>query len=316
MHKIHKSHILILIVHQFLATTPFDIYELSLFHLVVKHGSFTKAANVAGLTQSAVTRQIQGIEKSLGVPLLERTTRRLRPTPAGEFLFLESSRLLGGVENSLRRLREEFAGARKEIRVGVSRTIGLAYLPGFFHANLRRLPDVACRVSYESSRDIITALGGRDLDIGVICAPERLPRHWRVTHRFKDAFALIAPATLLSGFAAAPKAKRRAWLQQQNWLLIDRHTNTGELLGKWMRDQGLSIEPIMQLDSFDLIINLVALGMGVSFVPIRALALYGRKRNLARLAWPSRFVRELVVIVGHERNPPAHVSAFVQNILF
>jgi DNA-binding transcriptional LysR family regulator len=316
LHKIHKSNILIPIVHEFLATTPFDIYELSLFHLVIKHGSFTKAAAAAGLTQSAVTRQIQGIEKSLGVSLVERTTRRVRPTPAGEFLFLESSRLLSGVENSLRRLREEFAGARKEIRVGVSRTIGLAYLPGFFHANLRRLPDLACRVSYKSSRDIITDLDGRDLDVGVVCAPERLPRHLRVTHRFKDAFVLIAPASLSSDFAAAPKGKRQAWLQQQNWLLIDRQTNTGEMLHHWMRDQRLSVEPVMQLDSFDLIINLVALGMGLSFVPIRSLALYGRKRNLARLQLPGRFVRELVVIVRHDRNPPAHFSAFVQNILF
>ena len=46
-------------MHQFLATTPFDLYELALFHLVVKHRSFTKAAETAGLTQSAITRQMQ-----------------------------------------------------------------------------------------------------------------------------------------------------------------------------------------------------------------------------------------------------------------
>ena len=42
-----------------------------------------------------------------------------------------------------------------------------------------------------------------------------------------------------------------------------------------MRRQGCRVQPTMQLDNFDLIINLVALGMGISFVPIRALALYG-----------------------------------------
>src|SRR6476620_11012267 len=113
-------------MHQFLATAPFDLYELYLFHLVVKHRSFTKAAEIAGLTQSAITRQMQGMESSLGVDLLERTTRSVRVTGAGEFLFRESARLIGDVEKSLQQLREEFAGAKKEIWVGVSRSVALS----------------------------------------------------------------------------------------------------------------------------------------------------------------------------------------------
>ena len=48
-------------MNDYLATAPFDLYELSLFHLVVKHRSFTKAAEAAGVTQSAITRQMQGM---------------------------------------------------------------------------------------------------------------------------------------------------------------------------------------------------------------------------------------------------------------
>src|SRR5205814_2579665 len=126
-------------MHRFLSTVPFDLYELALFHLVVKHRNFTKAAEIAGLTQSAVTRQIQGVENGLGIQLLERTTRNVRVTPAGEFLFREAARLLGDVDRTLHHLAHEFAGARKEVRVAVSRTVSLAYLPGSFHANLRHL---------------------------------------------------------------------------------------------------------------------------------------------------------------------------------
>src|SRR5882724_10228509 len=75
------------VMHRFLSTVPFDLYELALFHLVVKHRSFTKAAEIAGLTQSAISRQMQGVENSLGIQLLERTTRNVRVTPAGEFSF-------------------------------------------------------------------------------------------------------------------------------------------------------------------------------------------------------------------------------------
>jgi DNA-binding transcriptional LysR family regulator len=305
-------------MHEYLATTPFDLYELYLFHLVVKHGSFTKAAEIAGLTQSAVTRQMQGMENSLGLDLLERTTRSVRVTPAGEFLYRESVRLLGDVEQSLQRLREEFAGARKEVRVGVSRSIGLAYLPGFFHAHLKQSPEVACRVSHQPSGNILTALEANELDVGVLCPPRRLPGPLRVTHRFEDAFTLIAPTDAADVFNALPLRGRvrQEWMATQNWLLIEEASHTGQRLRAWMSRHGWRFEPSLQLDNFDLIINLVALGMGVSFVPLRALALYGQKRTLQRVALPDRFVRELVVVVRKHRKMPPHLSQFINNVLF
>jgi len=72
----------------------------------------------------------------------------------------------------------------------------------------------------------------------------------------------------------------------------------------------------VQLESFDLIINLVALGQGVSLVPQRALALYVRRRKVQRFETRQKFTREIVVVTRKHPNPPAHVSAFVENILF
>jgi DNA-binding transcriptional LysR family regulator len=304
-------------MHQFLSTVPFDLYELALFHLVVKHRSFTKAAEIAGLTQSAITRQMQGVENSLGIQLLVRTTRTVSATPAGEYLHREAARLLGDVEHSLLHLAQEFAGARKEIRVDVSRTIGLAYLPGFFHANLRRLPHVGYRVTCQTSDEILTALEANDQDLGVLCPPARLPKTLRVTHRFDDAFALIVSAESAPELQKISKAKARMeWLKKQNWLLIEERSNTGQQLRAWMRRQGWRIDPTMQLDNFDLIINLVSLGMGISFVPIRALALYNQRKKLFRVPMPTRFTRELVVVVRKHRKLPVHLEQFIANVLF
>ncbi|MDP3073495.1 MAG: LysR family transcriptional regulator [Opitutaceae bacterium] len=303
-------------VHDFLKTAPFDIYELHLFHLVAEHRSFTKAAEIAGLTQSAVTRQVQGVEASLGVELFERTTRSVRLTPAGAMLLAESTLLLGSVDQALRRIREEFTEARKIVRVGVSRSVGLAYLPGFFHANLRRAPEVGCDVRYTSSSEILSALEANDLELGVLCPPPRLPKTVRITHRFADAFTLIAHPEAAARFKATSRRQRSAWSDRERWLLLDDATNTGRRLRAWMKRQGIAVDPTMSLDSFDLIINLVALGMGVSFVPIRALALYPSKRTIRRLAWPDRFTRELVVAMRRNRKPAPHITAFVEGVLF
>lgn len=305
-------------MHDFLSTVPFDLYELALFRLVVKHRSFTKAAEEAGITQSAITRQMQGMENRLNIDLLERTTRSVRVTQAGEFLYHESARLLGDVDQSLRQLREEFANARKEIRIGVSRSISMAHLPGFFHANIRSQLPVRYRVTCQSSSAILSALESNELDLGVLCPPKMLPRTLAITHRFTDTFALIAPKSAETEFLRLPKSEgaRMKWLSGQNWLLQEEGSNTGRELRHWMKRSGLHVEPAMQLDNFDLIINLVSLGLGFSFVPRRALALYGRKTNLVRLPLKQRFSRSLVVVTRRHRKRPEHLMRFIENILF
>ena len=83
-----------------------------------------------------------------------------------------------------------------------------------------------------------------------------------------------------------------------------------------MKRKRLEVTPAMQMDNFDLIINLVALGMGISLVPRRALALYPRKKSIQRIPLPERFTRELVVLARKHRTQPAHITQFVENILF
>src|SRR6202012_1842307 len=115
--------------NEFLAVAPFDLYGLHLFQLVAETGSFTKAGQRAGLTQSAMTRQIHGIEQRLGVALFERTTRKVILTPAGKLLQNKSGAIVTATREALHHLQQEFKLAPRVLRVGVARSIGLAYLP-------------------------------------------------------------------------------------------------------------------------------------------------------------------------------------------
>lgn len=303
--------------NEFLVTAPFELYQLFLFQRVVENRSFTRAAELSRLTQSAITRQIQRLETSLGVNLLERTTRSVAATPAGEYLLAESRRLLGDAQSLLRRFREQYCGKQPEVRLGVSETVALAYVPGFFHANLRRVPNVSCRLSTHPGPEVLSSVQAGELDLGVLCPPNRLPRDVVVTHRFRDAFTLIVPNERLE--SAPQPSRRRAfadWMVGQNWFLIGGETQTGMRIRKWLSGKGWLPQAVRELNSFDLIINLVALGMGISLVPTRALALYGRKRTLRRITLPERFSRELIVVTRRRRKQPEHLSRFIENILF
>jgi DNA-binding transcriptional LysR family regulator len=305
-------------MHGYLPTLPFDLYELHLLHLVARHGSFTRAAQEAGLTQSAVTRQVQGVETRLAVSLFERTTRRVLLTPAGQFLLGETARVVGDLDALLQRMREDFANAPKEIRVGVAKTISVAYLPGFFAAQQRRQPGMRLRIIHEASARLIERVESNDLDAAILCPPPRLPSALRIVHRFSDAFDLILPPdwTPPTPNLRTKPDRWRAWLGERPWLLIHAESNTGTRLRAWMKKRDWPAPEAAEADSFDLIINLVALGQGASLVPQRALAIYGQRRKLQRFSVPQRFTREIAVIARRHPSPPPHVQAFVENILF
>jgi DNA-binding transcriptional LysR family regulator len=305
-------------MNEFLATGPFDLYELQLFHLVAEHQSFTRAGRAAGLTQSAITRQIQGMEERLGVRLFDRTTRSVRLTSAGAALHARSGSILSGVNDAVSALKSGFNLAPETLRVGIARTIGLAYLPGFFHRFQTRFAGVQLHVSHESSAFILAAVESGELDAGVVTAPPQLSRALCVTHRFNDEFVVIAPPGLkIKGLSRQiPSAELQKTLRGQRWLLISEQTNTGKRLTAWLERNGIKIKAAMHADSFDFIVNLVSLGVGVSIVPHRVLALHPNRRPIQRITTSPKFSRELIVVVRRQQQLSTTVAGFVENILF
>jgi DNA-binding transcriptional LysR family regulator len=302
--------------NQLLSNPPFDLYELTLFQFVAETGSFTRAAERAGLTQSAMTRQIHGMEERLGALLFERTTRHVALTRAGRLLQEKITPLLKATDELFTELQQTFNHLPPTLRVGVARSIGLAYLPGYFFAFHRQHPEVQLQVVQRTSREIVGALDSGDLDVGLVCPPPHLPRSLHVTHRFTDEFVAIVPPQLAVP-AEPPGIKNlRKYLSGQRWLMIERESFTGRRLYQWLKEQNWQIEPAMELDSFDVIVNLVSLGLGVGLVPHRVLPLYEQRRAVRRLAMQPRFSRDLAVVIRRNRRPAETLEAFVASVLF
>lgn len=304
--------------NQWLAGPPFDLYQLTLFRLVAETNSFTLAAARAGLTQSAITRQIRGMEQRLGTPLFERTTRHVALTRAGRLLQEKSVTILKTSSDLFVELERTFSHSPPVLRVGVARSIGLAYLPGYFFAFHRKHSDVQLQVVQRTSREILESFDAGELDAGLICQPPQLPRTLRITHRFTDEFVAVVPpqVSLPEGVTSVPITELRDRLGEQRWLMIEGDGFTGSRLNRWLTKQGWRIEPAMELDSFDVIVNLVSLGLGASLVPHRVLPLYEQRRTVRRLAIQPRFSRDLVVVVRRNRQTPEPLQAFVKNVLF
>ncbi|WP_375690784.1 LysR family transcriptional regulator [Pseudooceanicola sp. LIPI14-2-Ac024] len=96
-----------------------DLTALRVFHSVVRSGSFSAAARDLGAPRSTVAKRVTDLEASLGVRLVERTTRSMRVTTEGEVLASRAERLLADAADLRRRLTDAGQAPRGHLRIGV-----------------------------------------------------------------------------------------------------------------------------------------------------------------------------------------------------
>jgi DNA-binding transcriptional LysR family regulator len=141
-----------------------DLGELAAFRVVAEERSFTRAAARLGVSQSALSHSMRGLEKRLGVQLLARTTRSVAPTAAGAALLEELGPALERIERSLaeaRKLRKRPAG---RIRLIAPRTATQMVMLPKLARFARKFPEVVLEVT--SSNDPVDLVAG-EYDAGL-----------------------------------------------------------------------------------------------------------------------------------------------------
>ncbi|MBT0960706.1 LysR family transcriptional regulator [Denitromonas iodatirespirans] len=142
--------------------------RLQVFNAVVKHGSFTRAAERLFMTQPAVTFQIKQLEEHFNTRLLERGHGYATLTPAGEIVHNYAERILAlneEMEARVAELTDELTGT---LNIGTSTTIAAYWLPKILEGFKRLYPLVIPRVSVGNSSLVAGRVANRDLDLGMI----------------------------------------------------------------------------------------------------------------------------------------------------
>lgn len=121
--------------------------EMGVFATVVRSGGFTAAARALGASKQAVSDQIARLEESLGTRLLERTTRRVRPTEAGARLYRHCLVILEQADEGVRAVQEGLAEPVGMLRIASTTTFGEVYLPALVAAYLDSWPRVQVEVA-------------------------------------------------------------------------------------------------------------------------------------------------------------------------
>jgi LysR family transcriptional regulator, nitrogen assimilation regulatory protein len=142
--------------------------QLHYFISVVDAGSFSRAATIVHVAQPALSQQIAQLEEQLGVSLLLRSARGVRPTAAGEVLYREASSILKRLQQLPGIVRSGTGVAEGVVRLGMSSTI-MANAPAAFVEECKAsLPNVAVRMAVSDSPTIKRRVTAHELDLGLV----------------------------------------------------------------------------------------------------------------------------------------------------
>src|SRR6516225_4781219 len=148
-----------------------NLNHLAIFHAVAQTGSMTLGAKRLDISQPAVSKQVQELERYLHVHLFDRIGRRVHLSQAGEILADYARRLFALAQEAEQAMAEVRALGRGRLRIGASTTIGTYLLPGVLAEFRRCHPNVELLVQIENTEQVHRRLAGHELDLGLTEGP-------------------------------------------------------------------------------------------------------------------------------------------------
>ena len=244
-----------------------DLRNLHTFELVARHSSFTRVARELGISQPAVSGQIQALEQEVGMRLLERLPRRVQLTPAGETLLTYTRRMLGLEAEALAALAALKGIEDSRLRLGASPTVGAYLLPRLLSEFKQRYPQARVAAEIAATRRVVELLRLYRIDCALVEAPVE-EADLVVTTFFTDELVLVVPA----GHRWASRASvRPEELREQPLVTREPGSGTRTLIEAALAALGVTVEPSFELGGVEAMKNAVLAGLGVAFLSRQAI---------------------------------------------
>lgn len=248
------------------------------FVAVVEAGSFAEAARRLDLTSAAIAARIKALEVDLGVELVKRSGRSVKPTESG-------MRILEDTKAVIRNIRDLRAMAIDgdqpgELRIGCFVSALTNVLPPILKALYQRHPEASVFVTPGGSVKLCSQVANGELDAAIVVEPQfSVPKNCVWQPFMEEPLVVVAPAHFEGGDA-------HELLSTQPFIRYDRNIYGGQLADRYLRDHRLRPKQRLEIDGLLAIVSLVHEGIGVSLIP--DWSSMWRSLDVARIPLPHR----------------------------
>ena len=236
---------------------------LELFCTIAEQRSFSKAAAIHHLTQSAASQAIQHLEESVGVQLIDRSKRPLVLTPAGKTYLSGLRGILRSYERLQREVRSTSEQLSGQITVGSIVSVGLSYMPEASEAFARLHPEVEIRTEFGSNDRVFEMTTEGEVDFGLVSFP-------RSTKQLQYVLWQQEPMRIVCS-AEHPLASQHevtlSQLRRLDMIGFDRQLQLRQEIDQCLARAGIEVNVRMEFDNADSMIRAIQANRGIGIVP-------------------------------------------------
>lgn len=237
-----------------------SIRTLKTFVSIAKHGTFAAAAKEIGLTQAGVSLQIRTLEKELNAKLFDRVGRVAILNTSGRNLVSIAKKIIDLYENMPLLVNAGDLGGT--LSIGATPPSFANLLPDAVLALKHEYPRIEVKISSGISDDLAARVERGELDAAIVSDPPEPLSHTLVLHKVEQQpLVLITPKSL-------KLTNAREILSREPFIRFTQHAWTGRRIERTMRELNIKVNNNMELDTPEVIAEMVARGFGVSIIPL------------------------------------------------
>ena len=274
---------------------------LKTFCDLVDTGSFSKAADVNYISQSAVSQQLARLERELATQLVTRGGGIVTPTEAGKAFYRGAKDMLRRYEQVLGEVRSAADSIRGVLRVGTIYSVGFYLLDPYVREFLKVHPEVDLHVEYTASSNIYAAVINDQMDLGVVAYPQRQRLIEIIPLVGEELVVVCAPTHRL----ARRKTIDAAELNGEKFVAFDKNIPTRRNIDRLLKGERVKVNIVMEFDNIELLKRAIYVESGLSILPLDNVAREVRLSDLefCRLRNAAKWVRSVAVIRRRGKTP-------------
>lgn len=285
--------------------------NFKIFADLVESQSFSRAAKLNGVTQSAVSQQLRSMEKHFGVLIVDRSQKQFRLTREGARMYESAKDILYRYEKLASELQEMRKVISGTIHISTIYSIGLHELPPYIKKFLQEYPSVNVRVEYRRSNLVYEDILHNSVDLGLIAFPQRL-RQLEIIPFLEDRLVLICNPT---HHLAQRKTVDVKDLSGEKFIGFDPDIPTRKATDQIFREYKVEIEPVMEFDNIETVKRAVEIDAGVAIIPLTTVQQEVQQGLLKTVHLRGRqFTRPLAIIHRKGRILTPAMKKFISNL--
>jgi len=254
-----------------------QIESLKVFCDLAETESFTRAAQINNVTQSAVSQQISSLERTFKSLLIERSKKKFRLTREGQVLYEYSKQVIQTYESlhsKLQELKDIISGT---IRLATIYSIGLHDLPPYIKRFMKSYPTVNVHVEYRRSNQVYEDVFSNVVDMGLVAYPVKDSKLEIIALRKEPLVFICHPQHPF----AKQKSIRLKSLAGQKVIGFEPDIPTRKALDKILKEHNVEVKHVMEFDNVETVKRAVEIDAGVSIVPLGTVTQEIAKQTLA-----------------------------------